>query len=53
MNLKCQTLPILSLRSQYSRNFHLYVFCASPQRDKALTQLRLQLLARLLGGIVS
>jgi hypothetical protein len=25
LNLKCQTLPILSLRNQYSCNFHLYV----------------------------
>jgi hypothetical protein len=38
VNLKCQTLPILSLRNQYSRNFHLYVFSSYPLLYSQLTQ---------------
>jgi hypothetical protein len=32
VNLKCTTLPILSLRSQYSRNFHLYNTALAPRQ---------------------
>ncbi|THH33241.1 hypothetical protein EUX98_g1006 [Antrodiella citrinella] len=33
VNRKCKTLPILNLGSQYSRNFHLYVFFIGPLVD--------------------